>query len=305
MTFITVVLPVFATIFLGLVVRRKELIEPPAFKGLTDIVIYIMLPALLFGTMIRGPAFEAFGVATAYFAACLLIFAVGMIAALLLGRPFSHAALLGLNSSYGNTVMMGVPIAVAALGTDSLPPLLAIIALHSAILLPLASILVEVGTADGQRPLTILRNTLRGTLRNPIILAILSAGLWRALGIPIPAALDAWLKMLAAAASPLALLCIGATLPPLNIRAINADVAIATALKLAAFPLLVWLIGRHMGIPPRGLAVAVLTAGMPTGANAFLLARRSEHLLETSAATVLVATSLSIVSLYLVLHMVG
>ena len=46
------------------------------------------------------------------------------------------------------------------------------------------------------------------------------------------------------------------------------------------------------------VAVAVLTAGMPTGANAFLLARRAGTLIEASAGTVVVATVASVLTLF-------
>lgn len=304
MTFLTVVLPVFATIFLGLMARRTGLVEASAFRGLTDVLTFIMMPALLFGTIIRGPPLEVLGVASVYFSGCLAVFAAGVLIARLSGQSLSHAAMLGINASYGNTVMMGIPIAAAALGLDALPPLLGIIAFHSAVLIPLAGILVEIDTADGERPLKILANTVRGTLRNPIILSIISAALWRYAGLPMPAVISTWLQMLGGAAVPLALLCLGGTLPPLKAHAIGRDVVIAIALKLAVLPALVWIIGRSMGLAPLPLAVAVLTAGMPTGANAFLLARRSQELLEISAATVLLATTLSLGTLYVVLYLV-
>jgi predicted permease len=44
---------------------------------------------------------------------------------------------------------------------------------------------------------------------------------------------------------------------------------------------------------------------MPTGANAFLLARRAEGLLEMSAAKVLLTTLLSIASLTALLHLLA
>ena len=102
--------------------------------------------------------------------------------------------MLGLNSSYGNTVLMGIPIIVAALGEDALPPLLAIIALHSAILLPLAGVLVEMDVVGSgrRRPLAILAATLARTLRNPVIMSILVASLWRFSRLPVPSRSTNW-----------------------------------------------------------------------------------------------------------------
>jgi hypothetical protein len=111
---------------------------------------------------------------------------------------------------------MGIPIIVAALGQDALPPLLGpIIALHSAILLPLAGVLVEMDVVGSgrRRPLAILSATPARTLRNPIIMSILVATLWRVSRLPVPAPLDELLRLLGSAATPLALIASAAPCP--------------------------------------------------------------------------------------------
>jgi malonate transporter and related proteins len=297
MTLFTIVAPIFALIAIGRLSSAIGLLEPAALRGMTDFVFFFAMPALLFGSIAEGPPFDILGVAGVYFSACLVIFGLGVGLARVLRLPPANAAMLGLNASYGNTVMMGIPIVAAAFGREALPPLLAIIALHSAILLPLAGALVEMGIAGRNHPLDMLRTTLTGALRNPIIVSILAGFLWRGLGLPVPAPFHALLQMLGAAGPPLALACLGASLPGLTRSAIGAEAAIASVLKLAALPTLVWLIGQLAHLSGLPLAVAVLTGGMPTGANAFLLARRAETLLRISATTVLITTMLSLVTL--------
>lgn len=196
---------------------------------------------------------------------------------------------------------MGTPIIVAALGEDALPPLLAIIALHSAvILLPLAGALVELDVVGSQRrcPLAIMATTLARTLRNPIIMSILVASLRRVSGLPVPGRLDQLPRLLGSAATPLALdLPRRAPCPPLGALAPDAGAITGTALKLAALAALVWAIGRCAHLPDLPLKVANLVGGMPTGANAFLLAHRDESLAEASAAIVMATTLLSPISL--------
>lgn len=303
MTLLTIILPVFALIAIGLIARQRQLLDAAAFRGLTDVVFFLAMPALLFGAIVQGPSFDLIGIASVYFAACLVIFALGLALGRLLKFPLPRAAMLGLNASYGNTVMMGIPIIVAALGAEALPPLLGIIALHSAILLPLAGTLVEIGTTGQKRPLAIVTGALNGVLRNPIIMAILVAFLWRAFQLPLPGPLREFLHLLGAAGIPLALICLGGSLPAPKAGALGMDTVIGTVLKLAALPALVWAIGHWVGLPTLPLTVAIVTAGMPTGANAFLLARRANDLLEISAATVVVTTLLSLLSLYLLLHL--
>ena len=301
MSLLATILPVFALIVIGAAARRLHLLEAASLGGLTDFVFFLAMPALLLGAIADGPPFNIVGVASVYFSACLVVFAAGMLAARLLRLPLPRAAMLGLNAAYGNVVMMGIPIIAAALGRDALPPLLAIVALHSVILLPLAGVLVEMGVTGQRRPAAILRTTLRGLARNPIIMSILAAFAWRGLGVPMPAPLRERLHMLGAAAPPLALVCLGASLPAPSARAFGAEMVVGVVLKLAVLPALVWTLGLWAGLPALPLAVATLTGGLPTGANAFLLARRAQGLLEISAGTVLIATSLSLASLSVLL----
>jgi malonate transporter len=277
----SLVLPVFALILIGLAARRRNLLDAAAFRSLTDAVFFIAMPALLFGAVVQGSSFDLVRVASVYFVACLTVFALGAILPRLLRFPLAQAAMLGLNASYGNTVMMGIPITVATLGPEALPPLLAIIALHPAILLTLAGVLMEIGVTAQRPPLAIVTSTLTGTLRNPVIMSIVVAYLWRALELPVPPPLRELLRLLGAAAVPFALICLGGTLPPLHARAIGTEAVIGSVLKLVLLPGLVWAVGRWADLPPLVLTVAVLTGGMPTGASAFLLARRSEQLLKT------------------------
>jgi predicted permease len=305
-TTLPVVFPIFAIVVAGWMARRLRVVEPSAFRALRDVVFYLTMPAFLFSSIAQGPAVDIFGVATVYFAACLLVFGLALVAARAIGLPLPRAAMLGLNSSYGNTVMIGIPVAVSALGADALPPLLAIIALHSAILLPVAGILMEAEAGEERRgPVAIVRGILGGTLRNPIIMAIPLAFLWRAGGLPLPGPIEELLRMLGAAATPLALLCLGGTLPALNLRALGVETALALLLKLAVLPSLVWALAIWLQLPPLPLAVAVLTAAMPTGANAFLLAHRNDELIEVSAGTVLTSTILSVITVSVLLKLVG
>jgi malonate transporter len=135
-------------------------------------------------------------------------------------------------------------------------------------------------------------------------MSILVATLWRVSRLPIPAPLDELLRLQGSAATPLALICLGGALPSLGALGADAGAAIGTALKLAGLPALVWAVGRYAQLPDLPAKVAILIGGMPTGANAFLLAHRYESLAEASAANVMATTLLSAASLAVWLQIV-
>lgn len=300
----TVIFPSFALIFIGLFLRRVKIFDTKGFRSLSDIVFLLGMPALLFEAIASAPELHIFAVAGIYFAACIIVFAGVVAVSNLTGKTLPEGAMLALNSCFGNCSMMGIPIVVAALGRDALPPLLAIITLHSAILLTLASLLIEFGSKKSGSIAKSLGTAALRVVQNPVVLSVFAGSAWRLTGFVMPAAFEQLLHLLAGTAIPLSLICIGGTLPPLRLSTFKIDAIFATGLKLAGLPILVWLLGSWAKLPHQALVVAIITAGMPTGANAFLLARNADQLADASATTVLMTTAFSLISISVLLYLV-
>jgi predicted permease len=292
LTLLQVVAPIFALILAGYVAAATRWMGAAGFAGLNAFAFGLAAPALLFagGTAGHGgggPAALAFflGVATLY------------AATLLAARPrlgLAQAGTLALNVTFGNTVMMGIPLIAAAYGQPGLAVLLAILALHSMVLLGTATVVAEVAQNPGARPWPLLRATARGVLRNPIVMAVMLALVWSALDWPVPGWTRATLELLGAASPPVSLFCLGGSLYGFDARGAARQTALTVVLKLAVLPLLVWGFGVALGLGRLEMAVAVTAAALPTGANAFLLARRYASGSDASGAAVLVSTALSV-----------
>jgi len=295
---ITVIVPVFAIILMGRLAILRKWLEPAALRGMNDFVFYAAMPALLFDSLVRAESLRMADATAVFFVVSLFIYALGMgLAAWLLRAPFAPAAVVGLNACFGNAVMMGIPIVVASFGVEALPSLLGIIALHSAIVLPLATVLIEFGAAGRGDARHVLRVTCLGLIRNPVILTMAFAFLWRAFSLPLPEMFHEFFRLLGSAGPPLALFCLGASLPPFSGVSVLKEALLACVLKLLLLPVLMGGAGVLLGLSGTPFKVAVLIAGMPTGANAFLLARRTATLMEASASTVVAATVLSLFTL--------
>jgi hypothetical protein len=269
---------------------------------MTDLVFYAALPSLLFRSVVQAPPLRLGDVAVSFIGGAYLLYAAGLfIARKLLRARLAQASVFGINCVFGNTVMLGIPIVDAAFGAEGVANLLAVVALHSAMLLPVATIVIEADTGTGAGPLAVLRAAVPGIVRNPVVVGIFLALLWRQTGLGLAAPAERFLVLTGGAGPPLALFCLGASLPtPRGLRNLR-EIAIAALLKLVVMPALVALIAHAMGVHGVAFAVTVLAAGMPTGANAFLLARRFGTLLEASASTVVACTALSVVTLSLLL----
>jgi malonate transporter len=296
-----IVAPVFIIVALGYVAATRGFIDDAGFRGLTGFIFNLAIPALLF---VGGTSGHAGGgpAAFAYFAAALLVFGASLgLGMARLGLPMGEAGLFALNCTYGNAVMMGIPLVAATFGQQGLPILIAIIALHSMIMLTLATVVAEIGLHRQAHWRRILSATVAGVVRNPIVATVFVALAWRLLGLPVPGVARRTMEMLGAATPAVALFCLGGSLAGFRIGLAWREVAWATVLKLAVLPLLVWGVCRLAGLSPMETGIAVMTAALPTGANAFMLARRYAVGTDGSGATVLVSTVLSVFTLAAVL----
>ena len=306
-TLFGIIAPVFALITLGACAMRARFLDAAALRGMTDFVFYLAMPSLLFSSIARAPELRLIDVAGSFIGGAFLLFFLAVLLARLVFRVrLAQASMFGLNSVFGNTVMLGIPIVDAAYGPEGVANLLAVIAFHSGLLLPMATILIEADPASGggRGTLGVLRAALPGIARNPVVVTIAFAFAWRLTGFGIPAPALRFFMLLGAAGPPMALFCLGASLPrPTGWHDLR-EIGLAAIFKLVAMPAIVAVLAHLAGVTGVAYAVVVIASAMPTGANAFLLARRFHTMAEASASTVVVSTALSLVTLAIVLGLV-
>ena len=297
--------PVFALIMMGAVAKNRKLLDLPAIKGMSDFVFYAAMPSLLFLSIGSAPPLRLADLAASFLAGALLLAIAALLGRWLLRQRLAGASVFALNCVFGNTVMLGIPIVDAAYGREGVANLLAVIAFHSAFLLPLATILIEADTGTGRGPLGVLRAALPGMLRNPVIVTMVLALSWRLTGLVIPGAIQRFLGLLGSAGPPLALFCLGASLPKPAGWSDLKEVLLGGVLKLLVMPLLVGALAYAAGVTGLAFKVVIIASAMPTGANAFMLARRFETMAEASASLVVASTAVSIVTLSFLLSWLG
>jgi malonate transporter and related proteins len=294
-----IVLPLFAIIALGKAAIRWNFMDSSGSAILSRFTFYVPIPALLFGLMAELQI--SLGVSGAYFTGCLLIYAVALwVGRWLADSSLAHRAVFALDTTFGNVTFLGVPLILSFWGKDGLGHLVGIIVVTTT-LIPLSVILMEISHKRRAGSTTTARGTILGLIKNPVINSMILGFLWRVTGIPIPAPLHNFLDILARAAPPLALFCLGASLPAMSWEVVREGLS-GTLLKLVIMPLLVATLCYATGFSGLALTVAVLTAGLPTGANAFLIARGTTTYGESSATTVVMATMMSVITLPILLY---
>ena len=304
---LTALFPVVLLIGLGFLAARRGWIGASAVKELSSLVFIVLTPALLFRTMSRVQLTDLdFAPVLAYFIGVGLLFA-----ATLLTCGFNRrAAVLALATTFSNTVMIGIPIVGLAYGEAGLVTLFTLYTVHTVLLLTLATVVLELAVAReaagrdtaSRRPLgrTVL-GAVRNALIHPVPLPIIAGLLFAQSGLVLPDLVDKPLQMLGQALGPMALLLVGAALAqsPLG-RQLRGALTLATVKNLL-HPALVAAAGLLLGLGGLPLAVMVVTAALPIGANVFLFSQRYQVAEELVTAGVGVSTVLALLSLPLVM----
>lgn len=302
-TSLAVVLPLFALILCGFAFARGRVIGPEGVKGLSAFVFNLAIPALLFRSMAIGLPQDGAGpgILYTYYLGGLVMFALSMlIGRLAFGLDLARQALMAITAVFSNSVLIGIPLVFTAFGRDGQIAVLLITSLHSAIFMTLATVLVEIGRGGGAGAR--LGPILVAVFGNPLLIAILAGLAWSAAGWGLPAPLDTFTRLLAAAAPPAALFALGATLAAFRVAGDLREVAVITVLKMLVHPALMWLLATQVfALGPTETAVAVIIAALPSGVNPFILAQRYETYTQRAASSVVITTALSVLTAALLL----
>jgi malonate transporter and related proteins len=302
---VVALLPVVLLMALGFMAGRSGLMREESVKDLSKLVFMIFLPPMLFRTMVNVHPENLQGKPlVAYVIGMALMYAVMFFAA---GRN-RRAAVLGLAASYSNTVMVGIALIQFAYGEQGVAVLLALVAVHSLIMLSLATVVLELVTlkekaGEQGHPSTIMATSIWNTFKQPMIFPIIAGLLYAQTSLGIPAAIDKPLQLLGNAFSPLAVILVGITLASTRVGE-HLRVALGLSfLKNIAHPLVVAGVGLLLGLQGLPLAVMIVTASLPIGANVFLFAQRYETALPEVTAAVAVSTGVALLSVALALSL--
>jgi len=300
------VAPVFGLIALGWLAARFKLLHESADKGLASFVFTIAMPALLFRTMatVTMPEGSSILLLTAFMGSAGITWVLATtLTRVPLGRPLTDSASIGMGATFGNTVMMGIPLSVGHFGEQAIAPLAVVVAVHAPVMWIVATLQNEALARDGGRSAgAVLRGLTGDLVRNPILIGIVLGSAWRFTGLDIPTIPDKIIAYLAGAGIPGALFALGLSLARYTIRGQAGTLAVMTVLKLIVMPVAAWVLADQVfGLPARWTGVVVILAACPTGANAFLFASQYERAVASVSGSVALGTILSVVTITVLL----
>jgi len=293
---LTLTLPFFAVVGLGLVAGRRGMIDTAGVKSLNIFIFYFAMPALVvralgqqpIGTLIDPAFFLGWGLAG------LVIFAAAaLLARLVFSSPLGEMAIFGQAASVGNIGFLALPLIIAAFGEAGAGPVAQALVIDLVVMIPLSIALLEASRgAESHR--AAIRQIAIGVVANPFLVAIALGLAVSAAGFGLPGPLDRFLAFLGAAAGPAALFSLGVSLSGRRIEGDITAIGIMTLLKLVAHPLAVFAGLTLAGVPSTALAIGVVVASMPIAGNVFVIAQAYDVLPRRSSAAILISTILAV-----------
>ncbi|PJJ73556.1 hypothetical protein CLV46_3149 [Diaminobutyricimonas aerilata] len=289
-----------AVILIGYIVGRTGILGPHSREVLSRLVFFVLSPCLLFTVLADADVHLLFSslltVSLIAAVSCFLVFA--LIAALLWRRDLARTVVGSLASGYVNANNIGIPVAFYVLGDPAYSA--PVVLLQLLVFTPIALTLLDVSTTGRVS----IRRILLQPLRNPLIIGSALGVLVSVTGIePADAVMEPF-RMIGAAAVPVVLISFGMSLSGQRVLAAGSgrrDVVLATALKLAAMPVIAWAVGRFLfGLEGQGLFAVTVLAALPSAQNVFNYAQRYDRGEILARDTVLITTVGSIPALVVV-----
>src|SRR6202041_310285 len=186
-------LPYFGLIFIGFACGKAKGLPEAGLAWMNFFLLYVSLPALLFGIMSKTPFEELnnppFLVATTLGTASAFVLA--LLVGRLIGRlPFREATLAGLSGGYGNIGYMGPGLALAVLGSRAAAPTALIFCCDSIFLFSIVPLLIALTEREGRHWLHTLGLVVRQIVLNPLIMSACAGAVAAAFHIHPPGAID-------------------------------------------------------------------------------------------------------------------
>ena len=296
-----VILPVFLVVGFGYVVVWRKLFSAAAVDGLMSYTQNFAIPCLLFMALIKidlGQAYS-FRLMGSYYVGAASGFALGFLGArYIFKRSAEDSVAIGFVSLFSNSVMMGLAITERAYGVDALVANFAIVSLHAPFCYFVGITAMEIAKSDGDSIAQVALNVGKSMMKNALFIAILLGLLVNIADVALPKAFLDGTNMVATTALPAALFGMGGVLYQYRPEGDFGAIAWVVGISLLVHPAIVWSLGHLWDLSISELRSAVLTSAMAPGINCYIFASMYNRAKRVAASGVLIATALSVLTIW-------
>ena len=288
---LNIVLPVFAMIGIGTLLRRWQMVDQSFILQTNRLVFYVALPLLLFYKIGTADFLASFNgtLVLVSIVGLLIVFVAAFAWGKLRGYPTPVLGAFTQGAFRGNLAYVGLAMVFNAYGEDGLTRA----GLLMGFLVPVLNLFAILALLTPQRG----REKSAGNVAwfkqlalNPLIIASALGIIWSFLNIPMPLLMERTLMIATGMALPLALLAIGASFSIEKLRGDMVIAGLSTASKIILLPALTGLLLHLAGVTGLDFAIGVLIAATPAATANYILAHQLGGDAELSGSIVMIST---------------
>lgn len=290
-------LPIFLTMALGMLFRKIGLMDEAFTAKLNKFVFVVALPALLFQDLSGEDFYQAWDGRFVLFCFCVTL--AGILLVWGLSFLLKDRSVQGefIQAAYrSSAAILGIAFVQNIYGTSGMAPLMIIgtVPLYN---IMAVVVLTLVKPKRGRLSGKLIKKTLRGIATNPIILGIAAGLVWSLLRLPQPKILQKTVSNVALLATPLGLMSMGASVDWSKISGRLGPAAAASLIKLFGLAALFLPAAAALGFREEKLVAILVMLGSASTVSCYIMAKNMGHQGDLTAATVMITTLGSAVSL--------
>lgn len=285
--------PVFVLMLLGLFFRKISWIDDVLASKLNRFVFLVPLPVLVFRDLAMTDFGQIWDLKFVLF--CFGVTAVSITAAALISLLWTDKSVQGefIQASYrSSAALLGIAFIQNIYGTSGMAPLMII---GSVPLYNIMAVLALSLFKPGQKGISrkVLINTGKGIITNPIIIGITIGIVWSLLEVPMPYIMNKTVENVAACATPLGLLAMGASFDINKVSGKLKPVITASVLKLVGFVAVFLPAAAALGFREEKLVAILVMLGSATTVSCFIMAKNMGHEGTLTSGVIMITTFFS------------
>lgn len=286
-------MPIFITMLLGMLFKKVKLFDDATVSKLNKFVFQAAIPVVLFLDLATEDFYEVWD--TKFVLFCFFATLLSVIINALLSLTLKDKSVQGefIQAGYRSScALLGVAFITNIYGNAGMAPLMII---GSVPLYNVMAVLVLSFFNPKHHGLdkSIVKNSIMGIFKNPIIIGVALGLVWSLLRIPMPKILSKTLSNISCLATPLGLMAMGASFNLKSALKGIKPVMLAVFMKLVGLAAIFLPIAIALGFRESTLASLLIMLGSPTTVTCFIMAKNMGHEGSFTSSAVMLTTLLS------------
>lgn len=295
-------IPIFLLMVAGYIFHKLNILSKEFLSNANSFVFKIALPVLVFNDLSTVDFISVWDSTYVLFCFCATLLSIGIAFMISLSFRGTHKSQRGEFSQVAyrsSSALLGIGFIQNIYGNSGMAPLMILgaVPLYNVMAVVLLSFLKpEVSTSSNSTTRydsKLIKNTLLGILKNPIILGIILGFIWSLLKIPQPVIMTKSLKYIGSLATPLGLIAMGGGFEFKKCADSLVPALLASFLKLIAWCALFLPLAIKLGFTSDKLVSVLVMLGSPTTIACYVMAKNMGHEGTLTTSTVMITSLLS------------